>query len=409
MKILLVNKFHYLKGGSERVYFLTKKILEENGHDVICFSMKDERNLPSDEAKYFSSNIDFSSTERWVGKSRKFICNPEAAKKLKQLIDKEKPDVAHLHNISHQLTPSILKPLRKAGVPIVQTLHDYQMICPNYRLYVKGEVCERCYKHRYYNCFINKCMRNKRLPSLLATVELYLQWIMRTYRQKIDIFISPSQFLQKKLQDWGVKKPIEVVNNFIEMEKFKPNYDNKDYIVCVSRLSEEKGIMTLLAAMRKLPKVKLKLIGDGPDRQKVENYIRSKKLTNVKYLGPKYDQKLFDLIANAKFFIIPSQWYENYPMLVIEAMALGKPVLASQLGGLEEMVIEGHNGWFFRPGSIRDLRSKIEAHWQGEDLVELGKAGRKMVEQKNSSETYYKELMAIYNKLKKSKSKVDFG
>jgi len=397
MKILLVNKFHYLKGGSERVYFDTKELLEKNGHQVVCFSMKDERNVASPQEKYFVPNVDFNSRWNWFGKAARYIYFPRAAKNLEKLIIDEKPDLAHLHNISHQLTASILKPLKKHGIPIVQTLHDYQLICPNYRLFTKGRVCERCKKHKYYNCVFNKCVQNSFWPSVLAAMELKAQWLFGFYRQKVDLFISPSDFLKTKLRQWGVDQPIEVVNNFVDLEKFKPEFNPGDYIVCVSRLSNEKGIMTLLRAMRKISQIKLKLIGDGPQKKLIENFIARKQIKNVEYLGAKYDQELFACIKNARFVVMPSEWYENYPMLAIEAMALGKPVLAANLGGLNEMIADGVNGWHFEAGNLKDLRAKISQHFNETDSLEqLGRNARQAVEHKNCSSEYYQRLMRCY-------------
>ena len=411
MKILLINKFYWQKGGSERVFLHTKKLLEQNGHQVVCFSMEDEKNnLPSSYSKYFVPYTNFQSKNSWFGKALRFIYYPLAAKNLEKLIQLENPDIAHLHNISHQLTPSILKPLKKHQIPVVQTLHDYQLICPNYRLFTKGKVCEKCKKHKYYQCSLNKCVQNSFWSSSLAGLELFLQWIFRFYKEKVDLFISPSQFLKDKVREWGIKQPINVINNFINIENFEPNYQNQDYVVCVSRLSKEKGVMTLLKAIRKLPDIKLKLIGDGQLRKEVEKYIVKKQIKNVEYLGPKYDKELFDLIKNSKFFIIPSEWYENYPMLVIEAMALGKPVLASRLGGLQEMIEENKTGWFYEPFSIKDLRSKIKQHYNESDTIEhMGSLARETVEHKNCTKRHYQLLMQAYNQVLSKENVVKLG
>ncbi|NQT49952.1 glycosyltransferase family 4 protein [Candidatus Kuenenbacteria bacterium] len=410
MKILLVNKFHYQKGGSERVYFDTKEILEKNGHEVICFSMKDERNRACAQDYFFVPNVDFQSRKNWFLKAMRFIYFSKAAENLEKLIVQEKPDVAHLHNISHQLTPAILKPLKEHKVPVVQTLHDYQLICPNYRLFTKGKVCERCRKHKYYNCVFNKCVQNSFAASLLSALELKFQWLFRFYKQKVDLFISPSEFLKERVQDWGIKKQIKVVNNFIDVDKFKPNYELGDYVVCVSRLSREKGIFTLLKAIRKLPEIKLKLIGTGPQKEKVEDYIKKKQIKNVEYLGAKYDPEHFEIIKNSRFFIMPSEWHENYPLLVLEAMALGKPVLAAKLGGLTEMITENHNGWFFQPGKIKDLREKIKQHYSEiENIEKMGKNARATVEQNNCSKEHYEKLMRCYRSVVKDDSGAELG
>lgn len=400
MKILLVNKFHYLKGGSEKVYFDTKELLEKNGHTVVCFSMEHEKNEACADDQYFVSSVDYSTHDNWFSKAKRFIYNKEATEKLEILLEQEKPDIAHLHNISHQLTPSILKPLKKRGIPIVQTLHDYQVICPNYRLYTEGEVCERCKKHKYYNCVIHKCVQNSAAASTLAALELKLQWLFRFYKEKVDLFISPSAFLKNKLAEWGVTRPVEVVPNFVDTEKMQPAYMPGNYLICVSRLSEEKGVLTLLEAMQKLPDVQLKLVGDGPQKDNVEKFVKQRKLVNVQYLGEKRGLELQYLIRGARFLVLPSEWYENYPMVAIEAMALGKPILAANIGGLPEIVVENVAGWLFHSGSAKDLREKIQTHFGDIETIErLGRQARARVEQINCSKAHYEKLIACYNKV----------
>ncbi|MBI5077351.1 glycosyltransferase [Candidatus Falkowbacteria bacterium] len=397
MKILLINKFHFLQGGSEQVYFATKRLLEEKGHGVICFSMRHEKNAPCLQDDFFVRNVDFSERRNWFKKAIRFIYFPEAAESLARLLEKEKPDIAHLHNISHHLTPAILKPLRERKIPIVQTLHDYQLICPNYRLFTKGKVCERCKKHRYFQSVANRCVQDSAAASALSALELYAQWLLKFYQEKVDLFISPSQFLADKLQGWGIERPFKVVNNFIDIKNFEPAFSPGDYLVCVSRLSEEKGILTLLAAVKTLPNVKLKLVGTGPQKRLIEKFISENKLKNVEYLGAVYGQKLYDIIRRARIFIIASEWYENYPISVLEAMALGKPVLASDIGGLPEIVKENENGWLFPAGDAAALSQKIKECFNAKNIELLGRQARKQIEHKNCSERYYDELMAGYD------------
>jgi len=408
MKILLINKFHYLKGGAERVYFDTKKLLEENGHTVICFSMQDEKNIPCTESEFFVSHVDFGDSSSWWKKVYRFIYNKEAAKRLTQLIEEEKPDVAHIHNVYHQLTYTILKPLRQAGIPIVQTLHDYHFIAPDYNLYANNKIDESCKPHRYYRCVFNKCLRNSYVASLLGALGSYWNRF-QGYAKQVDVFISPSKFLADKYAEWEFPKPIKILHNSLDLNAFEPNFTPGDYLVYFGRLSHEKGVKTLCQAVRKLPEVKLKIIGAGPEQKHLVEYIKLKQARNIEMLGALKSPELFEIIKKSKFVIVPSQWYENYPMSVIESMALGKPVLAAKLGGLTEMITENYNGWFFQPGNIRDLRDKIKRNFTNNQLIEqLGRNARRTVEQKNSSETYYKELLGIYDSLIKT-NKVGLG
>lgn len=398
MKILLVNKYHYLRGGSERVYFNTKELLERNGHEVICFSMKDERNLPCPQEKYFVPEVDFSNHKSWPSKVARFFYNVDAARRLEQLILEEKPDIAHLHNIAHQLTPSILKPLRKHNIPIVQTLHDFHLICPAYSLLSHGKICERCKKHKYYQCILHICVQNSFPASVTAALDLTAQHWFKYYKENVDLFISPSNFLKNKLEEWGVEEPIEVVNYPIDLRPLQPKYEAGDYLIYFGRLSPDKGIRTLIRAMKSLPDIKLKVAGDGPLKSVLSDYIAENKMTNVELLGPKYGEELFDLIRNARFVVVPSECYDNYPLAVLESFALGKPVLGTRLGGIPELIVENYNGWFFEYGNVEDSVEKIKLHFnEKESIVEFGKHARQMIEKQNSPEKDYYNLMRCYD------------
>ena len=201
MKILQINKFFYIRGGSERVFFDTIRILEEQEHDVINFSMKDEKNFPSKYSDFFIENVDFTKKRGIVEdfpKAMHFLYSWEAKRKLEKLILQEKPDIAHLHNFTHQLTVSVLSVLEKYNIPVVQTLHDYQMICPNARMFTHGKICERCKSVRFYNVVPNKCVQYSYGPSVLSCLDLYLQRVFGLYKERISSFIAPSKFMVKK-------------------------------------------------------------------------------------------------------------------------------------------------------------------------------------------------------------------
>lgn len=410
MKILLANKFHYQRSGSEKVYFFTKKILEEHGHEVICFSMKDEKNIACPEEKYFINNIDFTSFDSWWGKLWHYLYSKEAERNIEDLIIETKPDIVHLHNFTHQLTASILKPIKSYGIPVVQTLHDYQLLCPNYKLYTKGRVCERCKKHKYYHCAFNRCVQDSLGPSILAALDLAFQWIFQLYREKIDLFISPSVFLKNKLVEWGVTQKVEVLPNALNLTEYEPRFEAGEYILCVSRLSREKGLKTLIQAIRKLPMLHLKIVGFGPDKRRLREYMEKRQVRNVELLGAKYGEELTELIKNSSFAVVPSEWYENGPISVLEAMAYGKPVLAASIGGLKEMVTENYNGWHFESGNIKVLRAKIREIVENTYQIEqFGRNARKTVEQKNCSEKYYADLIKYYNSVLPAEKYIKLG
>lgn len=400
MKVLQVNKFFYIKGGSERVFFDTIRILEEHGHDVSTFSMADENNFPSHFSNFFIDKIDFaekSSLLASIKKAGHFLYSLEARNKVEALIKQEQPDVAHLHNFTHQLTVSTLSAFKKNKIPVVQTLHDYQLVCPNYRMFTGGQVCERCKKRKFYNAVLHKCVGNSLLKSTLSALDLSCQRLFRLYEEKIDAFIAPSLFLKNKMLEWGIKKSIFHVPYSVNLEKCAPNFEPGDYLLFIGRLSEEKGLLTLLKAMRELPDVALKIVGNGPMRSSLANYTMKKNIKNVEFLGSRNGSALEDIIRHAKFVVVPSEWYENYPMAILESMAMAKPVLGAAIGGIPEMVESGKTGWLFEPLNVEDLISKIQKVVGNENWIrECGINARKTVEQKNCSSAYYESLMDVY-------------
>jgi glycosyltransferase involved in cell wall biosynthesis len=408
MKVLLINKFHYLKGGAERVYFNTKKTLEDAGHTVICFSTKDDKNLPCDQENYFVDNVDFTSNKKPFKKAFRLIYYRKAAKNLDQLIKAEKPDIAHLHNVSHHLSYSILKPLISHKIPIVQTLHDYQLISPNYHLFCRGKICENTKNGNYYNCIFHRCVKNSFLKSILGAFELYFYKYLRV-QEKINLFISPSKFLKEKFQEFGFNSKIEVIPNFLNTGNYKPQYEAGDYIVFAGRLSAEKGLLNLLKAIKQLPDIKLKIVGDGPLKKELHTYTQLENINNVEFTGHQNGQQFQDSIRNSKFVVVPSIWYENYPMTVIEAEAYGKPVLASNIGGLNEQIINRYNGLHFKYYSVADLTDKITKLFASTDLENYGRNARAEVEKTNSEDTYYENIISIYNKLLPTEKKISLG
>ena len=399
MKILQVNKFYYLKGGSERHVFALSNLLRKAGHEVIQFSMMDEKNESTPYSRYFSApvNLDKFSFKNIF----KLFYNREAAKKLEKLIKAEQPDIAHLHNISHQLSSSIVDILKKYHIPIVQTLHDYKLICPNYKLFSGREVCYKCRGGKYYNCSLNKCVKNSYTKSLLATLEAYYCRLIGVYK-KIDLFIAPSRFMKDICVSFGIPdNKIKVLNNFENkaVSLSKREVSTEPYLLYYGRLAEEKGIEVLIKAMVLIDKeIKLKIIGAGPDFKKIKNLIEKLKLSEkIEMLGPKYGEELDNYIVNSQAVIVPSIWPENFPYVVLEAMSAGKPVIASAIGGLKEMIADGGNGFLFKPGDAKSLALAIDK-LNHADKEKLGQAAF-LANAKYQSENYLIEITKIYQQL----------
>ncbi len=433
MKVLSANKFFYPKGGSEIHFFNLNQMLEERGVQIIPFSMKDGKNTASPYEAYFIDPVDYSRGG-WskIKNSLKVIYSVEAKRKLRKILRETKPDLAHLHVFQHQMSPSILKVLKKHNVPIVHTAHDLKILCPNYKMRNHGRICEKCKGHRYYHCFVGSCVKDSRLGSLVNTLEMYLHRLLHSY-SLVDAFILPSRFFRDKFIEYGYpEEKLVYIPNFVDAASYVPNYDSADYFLYFGRLSEEKGLMTLLEAVKimSLPDFgsrpnsgklesdgpdfgskpdfsrlnsggpDLYLVGEGTLREKIAAFIEENGLNRVKCLGYKSGKELQELIRNSMFTVIPSEVYENSPLSVLEAMACGKPVIGSDIGGIPELVQNGTTGLVFPSGNAEELADRIRKladhpEWRRE----MGENARAQVETKYGKETYYLKISEVYNRL----------
>lgn len=403
MKILMCNSFHYLRGGAERCFFELMTLLADQGHTVIPFCMEDDKNLPSAYAKYFISHIDFPSAVQkknpvtTINVLNRIIYSGEAYQKISQLIADVQPDIAHIHGIAHETSPSILPAIKRAGIPIVQTLHDYKLLCPNTTFVANGQICESCKGHQYYNVVRKRCKRGSFGASLLAGIEMYVHKIMQIYENNIDTFIAPSQFLCDKIVDYGIRTPVVHIPNFIDTERFPPCYEADDYFVYCGRLTAVKGVRTLIEAMTQIPTSRLYIAGHGELEEELRTYVREHHMQNVEFLGHLNTPDLIALIQRARFMVSPSEWYENYPMTVLEALACGTPVVGAAIGGIPELVKDGETGLLFEAGSVSMLVEKINDLLQNPaKAIAMGRNGRRQVVASNNPALHYRQTLEVY-------------
>lgn len=396
MRIVLVNKFWYQRGGAERVSLLTKELLEKAGHEVEVFGMNHPQNLFTN--KYFTDFVDYDDINIFqkIKFGSRAIFNLQAKKNLAALIKDYKPDVVHFHNIYHQLSCSVIEAAKEAGVRTVMTLHDYKLISPNYNLYHHGKIDESCVGGQYYRCVLNNCMENFG-ESLLSTVESYFV-DGKGYKATIDKYLSPSEFLKSKFVAAGFdENKIEKISNPIAKSDFADNITSKDYVAYVGRLSSEKGISTLLRAAEKLPEIKFKIVGEGSDYANLEEFVVTHNLNNVDFVGHKNRTELSQIIDEARLLVSPSVWYENAPMSVMEAMARCKVVIASDIGGLSELL---PSDLLVKAGDASALEAKIKEWFFAptQRLHVMGKQLQSQIKIDNSPELYLKRLLEIYQK-----------
>lgn len=364
MRILQVNKFHYPRGGADKYYLALGRALAEQGEEVAYFSMAHPANEESPWSRYFVSRLSFNEGS-FFDKLRapgRVLYSLEAKRKFRRLLADFRPQIVHIHNIYHQLSPSILGTAKKAGLPVVMHVHDYKLICPNYKLFVNGRPCEACRGGRYQECCRRRCLNGSWSRSLLATIEMYLHHrFLKIYEKNIDLLIAPSAFMKEKLVEfgWPSEKIFVVLNPHDSSLPALPKpADIPGYLLYFGRLSAEKGGPLLIKAAAAAGE-SLKIAGRGPEEANWRA-LAEKAGGDVEFLGSLSGTDLAAALSGAKVVIIPSIWYENMPLSALEALAAGKPVIASRIGGLPEIVIDGENGLLFTAGSIEDLERQIK-------------------------------------------------
>ncbi len=402
MRILLINKFLYPKGGDAIGTLTTGKILEAHGHEVVFWGMNHTENPEYPYKDYFISQVDYEGSIGFSVKARaamNVLYSFEAKKKMAALLKNFQPDIVHLNNFTHQISPSILDVIKDHHIPVVMTMHDYKMVCPTYGMLCRGKVCERCKGERFYHCGINRCTKGSLFKSMVNVAEMYLHHRVLHIYDKIDFYISPSRFLKNKVAEMGLKGEVVYLPNCVDVSEFEPGFEGQGKsIVYVGRLSHEKGIETLIEAVNGI-NIKLKVIGDGPLRGYLEEKIKARAITNVEFLGYQTGQDLHSEIRNSMFLVIPSEWYENNPLTVIEAFALGKPVLGARIGGIPELVRDWETGLCFQSGDVEDLTKKLKLLLEHIGRLEkMGRAAREYVEYNLNSDIHYTELMNIYER-----------
>lgn len=398
MKVLIVNKFHYLKGGSEKYYFDLAKLLIEHGHEVAFFSMKDEKNIKTDCKEYFVESSDMNSKN--ILKALDVIYSKKNKKAMEKALDDFKPDIVHLNNFQRQLSASIIKPIKKRNIPIVFTAHDLQAICPAIvMLDNEKNICDKCLKGKYINCVKGKCIKNSSLKSLLGAIEgKYYRW-KKIYTKQIEKIITPSELYKKKLEEDGIaSKKIEVLHNFIDIDDYNVKIEDEGYALYYGRIIKEKGVLNLIQAIKNIENHKLYIAGDGPDIEKVKKYIKDNKLEEkIKLLGFLSSDQVKEYVRKARFIVVPSVWYENCPYSVLETLAMEKPIIGSNLGGIPELVKNNETGLIYKYDNINELTDKMKELFENKDKAEeLGKSAKKIAKEDFSKEAYYNKIIKIY-------------
>ncbi len=396
MRVLLVNKFLYPKGGAETYVFKLGEMLEAKGHEVEYFGLENEKNIVGNSAGAYVSDMDFSKgVSKNLTAPFRIIYSNEARRKLRKVLRDFKPDIVHLNNIQFHLTPSIIieankfRRKTKSDLKIIYTAHDYQLICPSHGLFDREiRVCEKCLGGNYTHCLRTKCVKGSFMKSLLGMMDAYIWKISKAYSY-IDTIICPSRFLKDKLdtQKRFADKTI-ALHNFIE-DRTGDITEKDNYILEFGHLSRDKGTNTLLEVAKRMPDEKFVFAGYGAAVEDMKD------IPNTEYVGFKTGDELSNLIRRAKCSVYPSEWYENCPFSVIESQMFRTPVICSRMGGIPELLQENKTGLLFEAGNADDLKEKLEYFLYTPDVAESFTRNCKDVVFE-TPETYYNKLIQIY-------------
>ena len=402
MKILYINNCHYKRGGADVVYFNTAQLFEENGHEVVFFSQKNKDNLHDKNSDLFAEQVNYRELSMYekIKESKNYIYNKNSAQQLERLLRKEKPDVVHMHLFLGSLSVSILKIIKEKRIPIIMTVHDYRLLCPaNSFLDNNNNICEKCIDGVYLRCGIKKCSEKKLGQSLIVSMEAYFRKHFVSPIDYVDVFVFVSRFIKEKHCHFNLNYQIksEILYNFIPTFDEDLKQKNSGYILFFGRVSVEKGVNTLLKSYQNIARP-LKIVGDGPllDSLKDENNNK-----NIEFLGYKSGEELESLKKNASFIVVPSEWYENNPLSVLEAYSYGKPVIASNIGGIPEIVVEEKTGFLFESADTESLSSSLgkAINMSDEEYEIMSNNCIAYAKEKFGKQKHYQELLRIYSGL----------
>lgn len=406
MKILLAHKFLHLTGGTEQYFRDLAHILSDHGHETVPFGLDDPRNPPTPYRAHLLPAIDYRNpsrlyklrnTPRILGRT---LYSFEARRRIDRLIREAKPDVAHVQSIEHHISPSILHTLRRRRVPMVQSVNTFKHVCASYRLYLfdKQTNCQRCLYGKHYHAIRTRCVKGSLFASTLAAVEMYLhQHLLKVYHH-IHRFIIANRFMEERMLGAGYPAAkLARLLNPLDLSEYETSEQRDDFVLYFGRIDPEKGVLPLVQAMQRLPRLRLVVVGDGLQRQACEAEAARLGLSNVAFVGPKWGEELRPYLMRCRLVAVPSLWYEPSPYVIYQALAAGKPVVASRTGGIPDLITP-ETGRLVEPGDVDDLAEALETLGHDDQkLAQMGRAARAWAEHHLDPQRYYQQLMRVYD------------
>jgi glycosyltransferase involved in cell wall biosynthesis len=388
MKILLVHNYYQQPGGEDVVFEQERGLLERKGHEVITYVRSNQE-------------IEHFSTVQRIGLLKTIVSAGDSKADIQRLLQREQPDLAHIHNTFMMISPSIYEACAEARIPIVQTLHNYRLLCPAVTLYRNGTICEECIDHGLLRSIQHGCYRGSRPTTAAVVAMLQTHRFRNTWASRVNAYIALTDFARHKFVDNGLPEAkVHVKPNFVDPDPGERDQAG-DYVLFVGRLAQEKGASILPDAWNLLKvTIPLKIVGDGPSRAALEKQAIEHKLTSVELLGQLRRDTTRELIRGARFVVLPSLWYEGFPMVLAESFACGVPVVGSRLGAMEELIDDGQIGLHFVPGDPADLARKIAWAWASpNEMAVMGHGARRKYERDYGTESNYRLLMNIYSQV----------
>jgi glycosyltransferase involved in cell wall biosynthesis len=402
-KLLSLNSYNYRRGGSDVVFLEQDAMFRTQGWDTAVMTMHHPKNEPSPWARFFADEIEFGHEYGILDKltmAGKVIYSGEARNKISALLDDFPADVAHAHCIYHHLSPSVLVELKQRGIPTVMTAHDLKLACPAYKMLNRGGVCEKCRNGNLLHVVTNRCIRDSLAVSALIMLESSVHKSLGLYRRNLDRVVVPSLFYKQKLMEWGwPEQQLAYIPNYVDAAAYTPSYKPGDYFFFFGRLAMEKGVATLIHAAAQA-KVKLCIAGTGPESDALKA-LAQEVGGDIEFLGFVSGDPLWKLVTEARAIVLPSEWYENAPMSVLEAYASGKPVIGARIGGIPEMVHEDKTGALFESGSVDELAAVLVrfANMPDEQISTMGEEARTYVSTTFTARRYMQQTLALYTEL----------
>lgn len=400
MRVLLAHKYFHVGGGADAFFFETARILQEHGHEVAYFSTHASGDAECAQTSYFVPPPSYTadSTLRQLLGFKNMVYSLPAKASFSRLIADFRPDVVHAFCIQTHLTPSILRAAQEAGVPVVMSCNDYKHLCPNSMVFRDGRPCADCMGGGFYKAISNRCCKDSWKFSVASSIEAYAHRFLRVYQRDVDRYLFASSFMARLTQEFwaGWTYDWSLLRNPFDATRLHA-HEGGDYILYFGRLSEEKGVESLLRAMARLPEIPARIVGDGPLLERLSGLADDLHLTNVRFLGAQWGPELDAVLQKARFVVVPSVWHENFPYVILQAFAAGKPVVGSDRGGIPELVKDGRRGSIYPAGDDTALAVAIAARWrETSGTAEMGRAAKKYVDEEFNDQRFYSELLDVY-------------